>query len=61
MLLTSAIASNSFSSGIQVLRAQMDASGGGEITVGGRRFVSHIVKRMVAFWRVGAITLSMLI
>ncbi|EAB9663578.1 hypothetical protein ACVQZN_004971 [Escherichia coli] len=37
MLLTSAIASNSFSSGMQkVLRAQMAASGGGEITVGGQ-------------------------
>ncbi|GCJ67147.1 T3SS secreted effector NleI/NleG [Escherichia coli] len=36
MLLTSAIASNSFSTGMQVLRAQMAASGGGEITVGGQ-------------------------
>ncbi|EEY0493491.1 hypothetical protein DUZ44_005166 [Escherichia coli] len=36
LLLTSAIASNSFSSGMQVLRAQMAASGGGEITVGGQ-------------------------
>ncbi|EEU1868620.1 DUF1076 domain-containing protein [Escherichia coli] len=36
MPLTSAIASNSFSTGMQVLRAQMAASGGGEITVGGQ-------------------------
>lgn len=36
MPLTSAIASNSFSTGMQVLRAQMLASGGGEITVGGQ-------------------------
>lgn len=68
MPLTSAIASNSFSTGMQVLRAQMAASGGGEITVGGQtvRIIysetdgRFLAKRMVAFWRVGAITVCFL-
>ncbi|EEV3333039.1 non-LEE-encoded effector NleG [Escherichia coli] len=34
--LVSGIQSSSFSTGMQVLRAQMAASGGGEITVGGQ-------------------------
>ncbi len=60
MPLTSAIASNSFSTGMQVLRAQMAASGGGEITVGGQTVRITYSETDGAFWRVGAITVCFL-
>lgn len=60
MPLTSAIASNSFSTGMQVLRAQMAASGGGEITVGGQTVRITYSETDGRFLASGAITVCFL-
>lgn len=50
MPLTSDINSSSFHLGMEVLRAQVAATGRGEFTMGGKLSELNIVQQMGAFW-----------